>query len=154
LTCCRLRSHFRPWEESRNSICNEVLRRWSVDRICFSHPRRLMHEQQAAYNREPEKSHRPPKFQCPRPIRRYICRQCRTCNTSKVQAPVKCCKSSASLVKEEKVNQNSWPKNSSDAPKESREKSGDDEAVELIFMGHESTPYLREETGDQCPEYD
>lgn len=57
-------------------------------------------------------------------------------------------------MKEEKVNQNSWPENSSDASKESREESGDDEAVELIFVGHESSPYLREETGDECPEND
>jgi len=67
---------------------------------------------------------------------------------------VKSCEGSTSLVEEEKVNQNSWAKDSSNTSEEPGEESGNDEAVELIFVDHQSSPYLCEEAGNQCPEYD
>ncbi len=57
-------------------------------------------------------------------------------------------------MKEKEVNQDSRTKNSCNTSEESGEESRDDEAVELIFMGHLCTPNLSEEAGNQCPEYD
>jgi hypothetical protein len=67
---------------------------------------------------------------------------------------VKGCEGSSSLVKKEEVNQNSRSKDSSYTPEESREEARDNEAVELVFVDHESSPYLCEETSNQCPKYD
>jgi hypothetical protein len=113
-----------------------------------------MHEQEACYDRESEKSHGPPEFQSPRSIGGDVRRECWACDASKVQAPVEGCEGPTSLVEEEKINQNSWAKDSSNTTEEPGEESGDDEAVELIFVDHQSSPYLCEEAGNQCPEYD
>jgi hypothetical protein len=57
-------------------------------------------------------------------------------------------------MKEEEVNQNSRSKNSSHTPEESGEEARDNEAVELVCVDHESSPYLSEKTSNQCPKYD
>lgn len=61
---------------------------------------------------------------------------------------MKGCESSASLVKEKKIDQHSWPKDSGDTSEESGEETRDDEAVELIFVNHKSSPYLCEQASN------
>jgi len=67
---------------------------------------------------------------------------------------VKGCEGSTSLVEEEEVNQNPWAEDSSNTTEEPGEESGDNKAVELVLVDHQSSPYLCEEARNQGPEYD
>lgn len=54
-------------------------------------------------------------------------------------------------MKEEEVDEDSRTQDSGNTSEESREESRDDEGIELVLMDHESSPYLCEETSNQCP---
>ena len=106
-----------PREESIHSVPEKVLWGREIGGPLRSIKARLLQKQQNQYGCNAKQTNRPPIFNGPGLIVGDEARECGTGGCAEIQRQVEDCESSASLMKEEQINEVPWTENADHHPK-------------------------------------